>query len=108
MDISGALNSAVSGMNRASEQVTQASLDIANAPARNQQTQQDVAPAATQAGTETASETSQSVTANNAASNTNTTQSLTELRSGELMFQANGKVFATADSMLGSLIDTRV
>lgn len=108
MDISGAFNSAVSGMNRASEQVTQASLEIANAPARNQQTQQDFAPASSQPGTETASETSQSVTANNAASNTNTTQSLANLQNGELMFQANGKVLATADSMLGSLIDTRV
>lgn len=108
MDISGALNSAVSGMNRGSEQVTQASLEIANAPARNQQTQQDAAPASTQAGAETASETSQSVTANNAAASTNTTQSLVDLQSGGLMFQANGKVLATADSMLGTLIDTRV
>lgn len=101
MDITGAMSNAALGMNRASEQVSQASADIATAPGRIQQ-QQDFAASGTQTGTEVATETSQSVNAN-----TSVTESLTDLQQGETLFQANGKVLETADSMLGSLIDTR-
>jgi len=101
MDITGAMSSAAYGMNRASDQVSQASADIASAPGRNQQ-QQEFAASGTQAGSEVASETTQSVNAN-----TSVTTSLTDLQQGETLFQANGKVLETADSMLGTLIDTR-
>lgn len=107
MDISGAFSNAMYGMNRASDQVSQASADIASAPARIQQ-QQDVVMGArtgagTQAATETASETTQSVTAN-----TSVTSALVDLQSGEQTFKANARVAETADSMLGTLIDVQV
>lgn len=102
MDIAGAFSSANYGMNRASEQVSQASAEIATAPGRIQQQQQDAAPAGAQAATETASETSQSVNSSNSLSESMLNQTV-----GERMFQANGKVLETADGMLGSLIDVR-
>lgn len=102
MDIAGAMNSANYGMNRASEQVSQASAEIATAPGRIQQQQQDIAPTGAQQATETASETSQSVNSSNSLSESMLNQTV-----GERMFQANGKVLETAEGMLGSLIDVR-
>lgn len=102
MDISGAMSNAMYGMNRASDQVSQAGAEIASAPARQQQQQEAVRSAETQTATETATETSQSVNAN-----ANVTGAMVDLNVGEKSFQANARTFATADEMLGTLIDTR-
>ncbi|WP_404401216.1 hypothetical protein LG288_01185 [Idiomarina seosinensis] len=101
MEINGAMNAGLQGLQRASQQVTEASAEIANASGRNDVQQQTNAQSAgNTAATESASETSQAVSANNA------TDSLIGLQQGETSFEANAQTVATADEMLGTLIDT--
>lgn len=103
MEIGAAMNSGLQGMQRANQQVSQASQEIASASTsgRNDVQQQTNANAnGAQAATETASETSQSVTA------TSTTDSLVSLNEGQTSFEANTRTVETADEMLGTTIDT--
>jgi flagellar hook-associated protein FlgK len=103
MEIGAAMNSGLQGMQRANQQVSQASQEIASASTsgRNDVQQQSNAVAnGAQAATETASETSQSVTA------TNTTDSLVSLNQGQTNFESNTRTVETADEMLGTMIDT--
>ncbi len=101
MEIGAAMNSGLQGMQRANQQVSEASQEIASAAGRNDVQQQDNANVnGGQAATETASETTQSV---NAAS---TTDSLVSLNEGQTNFEANTRTVETADEMLGTLIDT--
>lgn len=102
MEIGAALNSGLQGMQRASQQVSEASQEIASAVDRNGVQQQANANTnGVQAATETASETSQSVTASS------TTESLVSLNQGQTNFEANTRTVETADEMLGTMIDTR-
>ena len=62
MEINGAMNAGLQGLQRASQQVNEASAEIANAGARNEVQQQGNAQAnGVNAATESASETGQSV-----------------------------------------------
>lgn len=102
MDINGAMNAGLQGLQRASQQVSEASADVANAGRRNDVQQRENAQASeTVAASETASETSQSVNANNA------TEGLLDLQQGKTSFEANTRTVDTADEMLGTMIDTR-
>ena len=101
MEIGAAMNSGLQGMQRANQQVSEASQEIASAAGRNDVQQQDNANTnGGQPATETATETAQSV---NAAS---TTESLVSLNEGQTNFEANTRTVETADEMLGTLIDT--
>ena len=103
MEIGAAMNSGLQGMQRANQQVSQASQEIASASTsgRNDVQQQSNAVAnGPQPATETASETSQSVTA------ANTTDSLVSLNQGQTNFESNTRTVETADEMLGTMIDT--
>lgn len=101
MEINGAMNAGLQGLQRAGQQVSEASAEIANASGRNDFQQQGAAQNnGSVAATETASETSQAVTANTA------TDSLVSLQQGETSFEANTQTVETADEMLGTMIDT--
>lgn len=101
MEINGAMNAGLQGLQRASQQVNEASAEIANEGARNDVQQQSNAQSSgVNAATESASETSQSVSANNA------TDGLVSLQQGETNFEANTRTVETADEVLGTLIDT--
>jgi len=97
MEIGAAMNTGLQGMQRANQQVSEASQEIASAAGRNDVQQQDNA---NTNGGQPATETAQSV---NAAS---TTDSLVSLNEGQTNFEANTRTVETADEMLGTLIDT--
>lgn len=101
MDISGAINTAVIGMERSSQQVSQASTEIAQASVRDAERQQRINAGGTETATQTPSESEQSVNAN-----ASVTDALVDLNVGKNLFQANGRVLESADEMLGTLIDT--
>lgn len=101
MEVNGTFNSGLQGLQRASQQVSEASAEIASATDRNSVQQQDAANSAgAQAATESASETSQAISANQAS------DSLVALQQGETNFEANARTVETADEVLGTLIDT--
>ncbi|RUO76006.1 flagellar basal body rod C-terminal domain-containing protein [Idiomarina seosinensis] len=103
MEINGAMNAGLQGLQRASQQVSEASAEIANASGRNDVQQQGAAQnSGAVAATETASETSQAVTANTS------TDSLVSLQQGETSFESSAQTVETADEMLGTMIDTSV
>ena len=100
MDINNVLSAGLQGMQRASQQVTEASAELANPQDSNARWQQ--ADTDSVNGSETASETLNSVPANTA------TDSLVSLAQGDQVFEANTRSVETADEVLGTLIDTKV
>ncbi|MDV6317258.1 flagellar basal body rod C-terminal domain-containing protein [Idiomarina sp. HP20-50] len=101
MEIGAAMNSGLQGMQRANQQVSQASQEIASAAGRNDVQQQDNANVnGGEVATEAATETSQNVTA------ASTTDSLVSLNEGQTNFESNTRTVETADEMLGTMIDT--
>ncbi len=100
MEISNVLSAGMQGMQRSSQQVTEASAELADPQQTNQRWQQSAADVAS--GSEIASETLNSVPANTA------TDALVSLKQGQQSFEANTKSVQTADEMLGTMIDTKV
>lgn len=89
MQISSSFNAGLYGLQRASANITEETLNI------NRQTQ----------NTQSASEPQ---TAAVSAATPDVTQSLVQLEQQQLLAQANTKSLRTADEMLGSVIDIRV
>ncbi len=80
MEINGAMNSGITGFQRASSQVDQSAAKLASAAA----------------------------TPTRAESTVNVTDELVSLKVAEQSGLANGEVIKTADEMMGTLIDIRV
>lgn len=106
MQIQSAFSAGMQGLQRASDAISEETLNINRQTTQNRQQEQQVAAADAQ---QTANPTPTNAAAEpNRAAGTDTTQSLVRLEQQELLAQANVRSLRTADEMLGNIIDIRV
>lgn len=105
MQIQSAFGAGLQGLQRASNGISEETLNINRQSAINRQQQQQQVNAAQEQQAAQAEATAQP---QQAAPATDVTQSLVRLEQQELAGQANVRTLRTADEMLGSVIDIRV
>ncbi len=105
MQIQSAFSAGMQGLQRASNAISEETLNINRQTTQNRQQEQQVSAAAAQ---QTATPAPADTTEPNRAAGSDTTQSLVRLEQQELLAQANVRSLRTADEMLGNIIDIRV
>lgn len=105
MQIQSAFGAGLQGLQRASNGITEETLNINRQTTVNRQQQQQQVEAAQE---QQATQTEAANRPSQAAPATDVTQSLVRLEQQELAAQANVRTLRTADEMLGSIIDIRV
>lgn len=104
MQIQSAFSAGMQGLQRASNTISEETLNINRQTTQNRQQEQQTAAIDAQQ----VAAPNRSAVESNRASAGDTTQSLVRLEQQELQAQANVRSVRTADEMLGSIIDIRV
>lgn len=106
MQIQSAFSAGMQGLQRASNAISEETLNINRQTTQNRQQEQQVAATEPQ---QTANPTAATAAEDpNRGAGIDTTQSLVRLEQQELLAQANVRSLRTADEMLGNIIDIRV
>lgn len=105
MQIQSAFGASLQGLQRASNSISEETLNINRQTTLNRQQQQQQVEAAQD---QQAAQADATARPQQAAPATDVTQSLVRLEQQELSTQANVRSLRTADEMLGSIIDIRV